>query len=263
MAVASGPTENQLLQMVPESNAPGSFPPQLLHPGERIVFETRPNLLRGYGGRIILLALIAAFFAWVFTGAHTWWDPFAWIFTGLPVLGILLIVWGWRNTAYALTDQRVLSISGLRRSDFNAATVDRVVNVQSVRPGSGSLEFTLAPFAMGAASQPRLASAPGSPAIMWGASLGTATPRAELRAGRIVWRNLAQPAVVFSFLDQAIPLYARRLWESGRRQWLTSQLAAEEIRCSYCGNTVDLMAINLDAPTCPRCSAPLPIRVSR
>ena len=88
-----------------------------LMPGEKIFFETRPDLY----GIVILLAVL---FFWTYSSLSKT-VPFIPIFLFCCIIGTVL---SWRNTIYALTDKRVLFFSGLLGRNHAQCPIEKIQN---------------------------------------------------------------------------------------------------------------------------------------
>jgi len=234
--MAGGPTvpktEAELLTGLPASNRPGAFPRNLLSPGERVLYETRPTFVGLYLGRTIVLALLLLFMLFISIELVT--NPAGWFFVAVLLLLIVYYMEVWQRTAYALTDLRVARVSGLRRSDFLDAAYDQVQNL-SLRPGlSGGIRFDATP-----------PHAPG----------GVIAGRKYSKT--INWRALPEPPVVYGYVQRAFALHEHQASQLRLRASLIARLHEDTLPCAYCGGLVDIKTVDFAAPKCPRCGAPL------
>jgi len=234
MAPDGGPptSEAELLAQLPPTNAPGVFPRDVLPPNERILFETRPSYLGLYWGRTVFFGLWVLLFVAAIFGIPAGAAAYA-FFAFLFAVPILLAVWQWSRTAYALSNQRVLKIAGLRGSDFQEAMYSQVQNLV-LEPGiSGGLRFDATPV--------------GQPAGHFWAS-----GRRQIR-----WTALSGAPRVYGFVQDAFALGMRQaeVRQAFDSHW--SQVAPVSLTCAYCGSTIDLRSLDPRNPRCPTCSAPV------
>jgi hypothetical protein len=234
MSYASGPpqTDAELRTRIPPSNIPGVFPRDLLPPYEQVIFETRPGLFALYWGRLIFFGFWFLLLLGVSAAAFP--PPIGvWFFVALPGLGILIPIYQWRNYAYALTDRRVLAISGMQGSAFQDAAFGQVHNL-ALEPGfSGGLRFDTTPPPSGYSA--------GHP------------PRAR----PIRWIGLQQPARVYQFVQEAFAFEIRRNIAAQHVQAAMEELTVGKVRCEYCGGMIELSLLDPGNPRCPQCAAPL------
>ncbi|MCI4365151.1 MAG: PH domain-containing protein [Thermoplasmata archaeon] len=227
-------TEAALLLELPPSNQPGVFPRSLLPGGERVLFETRPGLLGLYVGRILLLFLLALLFLVAAEAPSDLNNPFAWFVFALSLFLIVYYILLWRATAYALTDRRVLLVSGLRRSAFLDAQYEQVQNLR-LEPGfSGGLKFDATP--------------PQAPSRLIGG---------RKYARMIFWRALEDAPRVQSFVQDAFALHERESAQAGLRDALIAKMTEGRFPCAYCRTLVDIRTVDFASPRCPSCGAPL------
>ena len=146
---------------------------------------------------------------------------------GLP---IVVLVMAWYRTAYALTDRRVLLVSGLFSRTFRAAAYDEV---QSLSPSAGN----------------------------WGnITFDTVVGRRGLLSSggqRIVWSKVPYTAQVYDFIQTAFGVRAAEVRKESVRQALVAHALQNTITCQYCGGLIDIRSVNLSSANCPRCGAPL------
>lgn len=225
-------TEADLLIGRPASNRPGAFPRDLLSPGERVLYETRPTYVGLYLGRTIVLVVFLLL--WLFVSIELVTNPAGWFFVALFLVLVIYCVLLWQRTAYALTDLRVVRVSGLRRTDFLDAAYDQIQNL-ALRPGlSGGVRFDATP--------------PNAPS-------GVIAGRKFART--INWRALPEPPAVYGFVQRAFALHEHQASQVRLRATLISRLHEDTLPCVYCGGLVDIKNVDYAAPKCPRCGAPL------
>jgi hypothetical protein len=240
MDTSAGPqTEADLLSILPRSNRPGVFPRDLLSPGERVLFETRPSLAGLYWGRLTVLILLELLFVDVTIGLPT--NPLGGFFCALFALVIAYYVLKWRSTAYALTHRRVLSVSGLRQPTLLDALFDQVRNLR-LEPGfSGGIKFDATP--------------PDAPTTFLGG---------RKYAKTIYWKALPLASRTYEFVQQAFAILAAQGSRDALRADLVARIAENKIPCDYCGTLIDVGSLDPLHPKCPSCGAPfVPVEVLR
>lgn len=227
-------TEAALLRDVPGSSQSNVLPRELLLRGERVYFETRPGLVSRYWGRLTLVILIEALlvFALVLPGDS---DPGGvGFFVALGALVLLLILLAWRGTAYALTDQRVLAVSGIMHGGLEQATYEEIQSFSSTPGSTADLIFDARAAALPGVRQAR-----------------------RSRGARIVWRSVEKAPSVYAFVQETFGFKAIQLREATvKSQYLTAALA-DKVRCGYCGNAVAPVPGRKGYAVCPSCGAPL------
>lgn len=228
----SGPqTEADLLTVLPRTNRPGVFPRELLAPGERVLFETRPSLLGLYWGRFVVLALLLLLFGYVAAGLPA--NPFGWFVLAVVTILIVYYVLKWRSTAYALTHRRVLSVSGVRQPELMDALFRQIQNLRNEPGISGGVKFDATP--------------PEAPTRRLGG---------RKYAKTIFWRALPDSAGIYSFVQQAFAVEASLEAREAARADLVARAVGNRIPCGYCGNLVDPSTLDPLRPRCPSCGAP-------
>jgi len=225
-------TEGELLQALPPSNAPGVFPRRVLSAEERVIYETRPGLAGLRWGPVVVLVLLDLLFLYVSIELVT--NILGWVLVALITLGLVYIFLQWKSTAYALTDRRVLRVSGFRQSRFTDALYDQIQNLRLVPGAAGGIRFDATP--------------PHSPTGV----LGQAK-----YAKSISWSALSHPEQVYDFVQSAFALHAHQNIDAKHRADLLARVTANRIPCEYCGTLVSLVTIDYEAPKCPSCGAPL------
>ncbi len=229
----SGPrTEADLLTVVPGTNQPGVFPRDLLGPGERVLFETRPSLFGLYWGRLVVLALLVLLFAYVAAGLPA--NPFGWFCLGLFLILMIYYVLKWRSTAYALTHRRVLRVSGVRQPELLDALFWQIQNLRNEPGVSGGIKFDATPLA--------------SPTGVLGG---------RKYAKTIYWDALPDSAQVYAFVQQAFAVESALATIEASREELVARTLGDRIPCAYCGTLVDPTSLDRRHPRCPSCGAPI------
>jgi hypothetical protein len=225
-------TEAELLTRLPPTNQPGILPRELLPPGERVLFETRPSFAALYWGRTTFILLWSAL--WLGLGVSV---PAAFgggLFFASPAMIWLIVLYlQWRHRIYALTDQRVLRVSGVRGTDFQDASYAQIHNL-TTEPGlAGGIRFDTTPPPSGAGYRP--------------------PPRQR----PLRWDGIAQALRVYSFVQEAFAFELERNRVTAASQAAYDHLATESIRCQYCGGPIDIATLDPGNPRCPTCGAPV------
>lgn len=229
----AGPkTESELLRQLPATNRPGAFPRSLIAPDERIFFEGRPTLSGLRWGWIIVLGLVGALFLYAAIELVT--NAFGWVFVALVALAILALVLQFRNTAYALTDRRVIRVSGARKQRVVDALYDQVQNMRLIPGHPGGIRFDATP--------------PRAPTGVLGQSK---------YAKSLVWGSLADSERVYDFVQAAFSLHTYQNHDAMLRADLLAKVTENRIPCEYCRTLVSLQTIDYASPKCPSCGAPL------
>jgi hypothetical protein len=221
-------TEAELLARVPQSNMPGVLSRDLLPPGERVLYETRPSLLLLYWGRLTFIVLYLLLFTWF--GASIG-DPIgAALFDAPAAIWLVVILLRWWHLTYALTDQRVIRISGVTGSDFMDAAYSQIHNLTSE---PGGLRFDASP--------------PVS-----GMGLRALTSRRIIK-----WEGIPDVPRTYTFVQEAFAFGMRQSQLAAATQAAVDKLVATSVKCAYCGTMVEISGLDPSNPRCPRCAAPL------
>ncbi len=237
---AQGPqTEAELLPWRPPSHRAGAFPAELLSPGERVLFETKPSLLGLYWGRLVVLILLDLLWIGLAVGLPT--NPTGGLFAGVTTLVIVYYVLKWRSSAYALTNRRVLAVVGIRQPDVAAALLDQVQNLKLEGGSSGGIKFDATP--------------PDAPTNFLGGRRFAKT---------IYWRALPLASRTYEFVQQAFAVRAVQTARDGLRADLVERISHRTIPCEYCGTLIDPETLDPAKARCPSCGAPfVPIEILR
>lgn len=208
------------------------FPPQYLGPGERILFETRPSLLRLYWGRLTVYVLLFLIFLGPVEEPSYLTNPAFPFFEGFFLLLIALTVYAGRRTAYALTDRQVLATSGIFGGSSVQAAYDQVQNLTVGVGETADIVFTTVETR--------------------GLSLGG-------RSGgrRIVWKSVPYANRVYQFVQQAFRIRAGAAQQELIRNTLVAKTFGGSITCVYCGGPISVLGIDPTKAKCPQCGAPV------
>jgi hypothetical protein len=219
----------------PPSSRVDLFPAEALGPGERTLFATRPSFLAGYWGRTLVLALILLVLLLpTASGLAYIEDPGAWFFIAIPVVFLIVVYQQWSHAVYALTNQRLVRISGWRGGDVESVPVGDVLSVNSGSSSGGALFFRYR--------------------IPW-------TPSPSDPAGYRI-KTMSWPAVPNSlgsaaWVQQMVSSAQAALRVQTGQERVDERIAELTITCPYCGSRSLVSLIDIHRPVCPFCSAPL------
>jgi hypothetical protein len=166
-------------------------------------------------------------------GGAAWGGLFLLGITAIPIIYWVLV---WRATAYALTDRRVLLVTGIRQSTFQDATYAQVQSLNLVSGWGGGLKFDATP--------------PSAPHTL----IGT-----RKFSKKIFWRALRDPSRVQSFIQEAFLLHEREAAQTGLRDALIAKMTENRFPCAYCRTLIDIRTVDFATARCPSCGAPLAI----
>lgn len=227
---------------LPASHRPGSLPRRLLVPGEVVLFETRPSFL-GYSwirlliyGFFLLILLSAAVADPIaFTSVFWWFGTL--LFAALAAHRIYV----WSQSAYALTDRRIVSTAGLISNNLRELSV---LQIQEVHVGLGVWRNITFRYVTQFQWMP-----------------GTVV---QNRVTSMTWLDVPDPVEVANYCSQALPYLVPKLIQSQNVQKEGQKAAMEvaerlarTIRCPYCGNGVDVGTLTPEKHDCPSCGAPI------
>ncbi len=230
MATPGGPqSESELLTQLPSSQRAGALPRELLPPGERVLFETKPGIFHLYPGRIIFIVLIVALWTALGVGAPSAAAGAA-FFAAPFLIWLLLLYLEARNTVYALTDRRVIRISGIRGTDFQDASFSQIHNLAI---DASTIRFDTTP------------------------PMGYAPGAAPARSRVIRWVGLTDAPRVYAFVQLAMAFVIRQMNVIAIGQEKLDQIARTSIPCTYCGSPVDLTTLSPTNSRCPTCTGPV------
>ncbi len=224
-------TLTALASELPPCQTSGVFPRRYVYRGESVLFETRPSFLTRYWGRMTIYILLLLLFIAATTAIPD--DPATEFFDGLMIFLILWTIFAWWGSAYALTDRRVLSTSGLRSRTFQEINVDAVHNLTQDGSGTGKITFD-----SGIVRNPS--------AIL---SLH--------RTVKLVWSDLPNTPQVYAFLQDGFSILLAQARRTRVRQALFDRAREYMVTCQYCNSLIDVRRIESDPPKCPRCGAPI------
>ncbi|MCI4330778.1 MAG: PH domain-containing protein [Thermoplasmata archaeon] len=233
-------TETELLMHRPDSLWPGAFPRRWLRADERILFEARPAFLTMYWGWttffvvIFFIGLIGA------TSPVASSDPSYWGFEAfILIVPLLLIYLSWRGHAYAITNRRVLAVSGIFSTTLQYANYDDIQNFTASPGTEGDLHFYLGH--------------PGS---------ASASPLSAGPLRSVEWDSVPATPLVYVFVQDAFRIHALREVRAARYQTLVDKALENRVSCEYCGALTDLETIDHASPKCQRCGAPVRLQGS-
>lgn len=200
---ARNPAEEEvhaLLQARPRSNIAGTFPREMLPPGEAVLFETRPAFFpyvsQGLVGGAILVLFGSVLYATAATTASDFGDSSnAGFIQGVCALlvlaGVATIaapIIRWYHTSYAITNRRVAKKAGVYARRVIDARFEKIQCVTltetsgSRLSGYGNLLFSVS-------------------AQAWGSSVYSG-----LQAGGILWVAIRDPIEVRAFMERVSAL---------------------------------------------------------
>jgi Bacterial PH domain len=193
---------HRLLSERPASHAKGTFPREYLPTGEVVLFETRPSLspLLLLGIVLILLASLLGVLIILnasILAASTGLAGLAGAYQFLAILviiatvvGIVIALHGWYNTAYVLTNRRVIRKSGSIARRIVDARLDRIQAVTLTEHGGFKLrEVGTLLFSLSATS-------------VYGSRFS------GLQQGGILWFGIPGPVAVRAFTEDVIETFA-------------------------------------------------------
>ncbi|HZY69472.1 MAG TPA: hypothetical protein VFF67_00645 [Thermoplasmata archaeon] len=243
-ASVPGPrNESELLHQRPGAHLDGIFPRSLLLPGERVLYESRPRL---WGFRRVSLSVViafAAFFALIALSAAHLSGPASAPGAISPALAggligagdalitvvlLLPIVLGWQRSGFAITQQRVLAVSGLS-SSFRFAVWQDVERLVAPRGDSGAMVFQIVRRIGGGRTE----------------------------VGTVRWPAVPHAPAVYQFVQTAFALRETSRLAEAKATLLRERIISGRVACPYCGNLVDREAVGGLTARCPRCTAPL------
>jgi hypothetical protein len=221
-----------------ESNRPDLFPAGALARGERVIYATRPSFLTLYWGRTLILGLwlLIVLGAGAAPGALTsyWTNPAAYFFVALGVVLLYIVYQQWNHDLYALTSRRVVRIKGWRGRDVLSVPIQYVDTVSSTGSSSEVLEFRY-----------RVAVKP------------TRSDPAGYKVKVLRWPGIPDLLAVSAIVQQGIANARDQMRADAIRAQAVQRVAANSVKCEYCGRTVPLEGLDIAQPVCPGCGAPL------
>jgi hypothetical protein len=227
------------ITMMPAGGSPVGlelFPSGDLEPGEQVLYACRPSFLKRYWGRTLLLVLVFLIFvAPIATAGPSYAsDPAVWFFLALAVIFLFVVYSQWSHALYALTNQRLLRVSGWRGGDVESVPVSNVMTVTPTSSSGGSLEFRY--------------SVPTTPTRM---------DPSGYRVKTMTWPAIPDSLGVSGQVDRALRGAQQALRVESGQMRAEEEVAARTVECPYCGTRSPLSALDAGHPVCPSCSAPL------
>jgi hypothetical protein len=221
-----------------ESNRPELFPAGALARGERVIYATRPSFLTLYWGRTLILGLwlLIVVGAGAAPGSLTnyWNNPAAYFFIGLGVFLLYFVYQQWNHDLYALTSRRVVRIKGWRGRDVLSVPIQYVDTVSSTGSSSEVLEFRYRVAVKPSKSDP-----------------------AGYKIKVLRWPGIPDLLAVSALVQQGIASARDQMRADAMRAQAVQRVAANTVKCEYCGRTVPIEGLDLAQPVCPGCGAPL------
>lgn len=220
----------------PASNRPELFPRNALGPGERVLFATRPSFLAGFWGRTVILSLVLFVFLLPVATAGMGYleNPAVWFFVGLLVFFLYVVYQQWHHALYALTNQRLVRISGWRGRGVGSVPVGDVLSVNSGSSSGGAVLFRY-----------RIPATPGP-----------ADP-AGFRVKTFSWPAVSNPLESAAWVQKMLEAAQAELRIESRQERSAERVAEVTVTCPYCGGRSTLALFDSQHPVCPFCSAPL------
>jgi len=225
----------------PNAAVPNCFPREYIATGEQVIYETRPSIvpyiLRGIIWLIIGLILEGSFAG---LGVYAIDFFFGIFFILFPLLSILVGFLEWRNTAFAITDKRILQSRGI----FSRATNDCAHGkVQSVTLRQGVFDRI---FGYGHLAFPT-------------AGMSVISRSAVLRAGGVWWTGVRDPVNTRRFV-QEVTEYLARTQKIQEYQDMARVLQASGASmmpgAAPAAPPPPMPPAGVAAPTCPKCGKP-------
>ena len=156
---------------------PNVFPRGLLLPGERVLYEVRPTYWGVYGPATVLVAMMMIFFLLPITEPGYLLNPLFYVFEGLLVLALVLFQRSWRGLAFALTNQRVLTVNGGRGTQGREGSLSALQRIGMEGLSSNVIAFYFEPSALGTGARGRK---------------------------KVRWPGVRGPLAVYSYLQQLV-----------------------------------------------------------
>jgi membrane protein YdbS with pleckstrin-like domain len=178
----------------PASNKPGTFPREYIAGGESVIFESRPTVLGFITGPIIRLVILSIFFGLyafavssvISAGSPAIYVPL-FLFVVLPILGLIVPILSWRNTAYAITDRRTMQSRGIISRNTNDCAHDKI---QSVNLHQGIIARI---FGYGNIAY-----------LTAGANVNFKKERAVISAGGVYWKGVRDPVSTRRYVEEVV-----------------------------------------------------------
>lgn len=220
----------------PRSNRPELFPSSAIGPGERVLFATRPSFIGGFWGRTLLLTLLLFILLLPVRTAGISYveNPIVWILIGIVLFFLYVDFQQWNHALYALTNQRLVRISGWRGRGVDSVPIADVLSVNSGSSSGGAVMFRYR--------------------IPWTA--GPAEP-SGFRVKTFTWPAVSDPLESAAWVQQALGAAQADLRDVSRQDWALEQIADVTITCPHCGGRSALSLIDPRRPVCPLCATPL------
>lgn len=220
----------------PRSNQPELFPRSATGPGERVLFATRPSFLAGFWGRTFILALLLFILLLPVKTAGVSYaeNPVAWFLIGCVLFFVYVVYQQWHHALYALTNQRLVRVSGWRGRGVDSVPIGDVLSVNSGSSSGGAVLFRYR-----VPSTPR----PGDPS--------------GFQVRTFAWPAVSDPLEAAAWIQKMLGAAQAELRAESKQGWNDQRVAAVTVTCPYCGGRSTLDLIDSQHPVCPLCSAPL------
>jgi len=212
------------------------FPADELAPGEQVLYAVRPSFAKSFWGRTVLLGLfLLLLLSPALEGDVAYLaNPAALFFIALTILFLAVVYLQWTHAVCALTNQRLIRVTGWRGGSVEAIPIASVGAVSTGSASGGSVDFEYSVQATPSRLDP-----------------------SGWRTKRLVWAGLANPLAVSGAVESLLRRAQSAARVASGQVRAEEQVAERTVACPYCGTLVPLSAIDRQRPVCPSCAAPL------
>ncbi|MFZ3355833.1 MAG: hypothetical protein WA549_03630 [Thermoplasmata archaeon] len=200
------------------------------------MFATRPSFLSGFWGRSLVLAIVLFVLLLPIRTAGVGYieNPFVWFLIGLVLFFLYVVYQQWHHALYALTNQRLVRVSGWRGHGVDSVPIGDVLSVNSGSSSGGAVMFRYR--------------------IPW--TVGPADP-SGYRVKTFAWPAVSNPLESASSVQKSLGMAQSELRAESRQERGLEQIAGVTVTCPYCGGKSALSLFDARRPICPLCSTPL------